>query len=58
MTIAAENARFGQTGPKVGSFDGGFGASDGDVPYGGYLSGPGADAKVISLFAGVTCHFG
>lgn len=27
MTIAAENARFGQTGPKVGSFDGGFGAS-------------------------------
>lgn len=27
MTIAEENARFGQTGPKVGSFDGGFGAS-------------------------------
>jgi len=27
LTIAAENARFGQTGPKVGSFDGGFGAS-------------------------------
>ncbi|MCF8259948.1 MAG: 1,4-dihydroxy-2-naphthoyl-CoA synthase [Melioribacteraceae bacterium] len=27
MTIAAENAIFGQTGPKVGSFDGGFGAS-------------------------------
>jgi naphthoate synthase len=27
MTIAAENARFGQTGPRVGSFDGGFGAS-------------------------------
>jgi len=27
MTVAAENARFGQTGPKVGSFDGGFGAS-------------------------------
>ncbi len=27
MTIAAENARFGQTGPMVGSFDGGFGAS-------------------------------
>lgn len=27
MTIAAENARFGQTGPNVGSFDGGFGAS-------------------------------
>ncbi|SMF41522.1 1,4-Dihydroxy-2-naphthoyl-CoA synthase [Alteromonadaceae bacterium Bs31] len=27
ITIAAENARFGQTGPKVGSFDGGFGAS-------------------------------
>ncbi len=26
MTIAAENARFGQTGPKVGSFDGGYGA--------------------------------
>jgi naphthoate synthase len=26
MTIAAENARFGQVGPKVGSFDGGFGA--------------------------------
>ncbi len=26
LTIAAENARFGQTGPKVGSFDGGFGA--------------------------------
>ena len=26
ITIAAENARFGQTGPKVGSFDGGFGA--------------------------------
>ena len=27
MTIAAENARFGQTGARVGSFDGGFGAS-------------------------------
>jgi len=27
ITIAAENAVFGQTGPKVGSFDGGFGAS-------------------------------
>ena len=27
LTIAAENARFGQTGPNVGSFDGGFGAS-------------------------------
>ncbi len=27
MTVAADNARFGQTGPKVGSFDGGFGAS-------------------------------
>ena len=27
LTIAAENAVFGQTGPKVGSFDGGFGTS-------------------------------
>ncbi|MBX9744269.1 MAG: 1,4-dihydroxy-2-naphthoyl-CoA synthase [Chlamydiales bacterium] len=27
LTIAAENAKFGQTGPKVGSFDGGYGAS-------------------------------
>lgn len=27
VTIAADNAIFGQTGPKVGSFDGGFGAS-------------------------------
>ena len=27
LTIAADNAKFGQTGPKVGSFDGGFGAS-------------------------------
>ena len=27
LTIAAENAKFGQTGPRVGSFDGGFGAS-------------------------------
>jgi naphthoate synthase len=27
LTIAGENARFGQTGPRVGSFDGGFGAS-------------------------------
>ncbi|RME73061.1 MAG: 1,4-dihydroxy-2-naphthoyl-CoA synthase [Planctomycetota bacterium] len=27
LTIAAEHARFGQTGPRVGSFDGGFGAS-------------------------------
>lgn len=27
MTIASENAIFGQTGPKVGSFDGGFGSS-------------------------------
>jgi naphthoate synthase len=27
LTIAADNARFGQVGPKVGSFDGGFGAS-------------------------------
>ena len=26
LTIAADNARFGQTGPMVGSFDGGFGA--------------------------------
>ena len=27
LTIAADNAMFGQTGPKVGSFDGGYGAS-------------------------------
>jgi naphthoate synthase len=27
LTIAADNARFGQTGPKVGSFDAGFGSS-------------------------------
>ena len=27
LTIAGDNARFGQTGPRVGSFDGGFGAS-------------------------------
>jgi len=27
LSLAAENARFGQTGPRVGSFDGGFGAS-------------------------------
>jgi naphthoate synthase len=27
ITIAAENARFGQTGPKVGSFDAGYGVS-------------------------------
>src|SRR3954453_2213043 len=27
LTIAADNARFGQTGPRVGSFDRGFGAS-------------------------------
>jgi len=27
MTIAAENARFGQTGPRVGSFDAGYGVS-------------------------------
>lgn len=27
LTIAAENAVFGQTGPKVGSFDGGYGSS-------------------------------
>ncbi|MBU6183329.1 MAG: 1,4-dihydroxy-2-naphthoyl-CoA synthase [Verrucomicrobia bacterium] len=27
LTIAAENAKFGQTGPRVGSFDGGFGSS-------------------------------
>ena len=27
MTIAGDNARFGQTGPRVGSFDGGFGAA-------------------------------
>ncbi len=26
LTVAAENARFGQTGPKVGSFDAGYGA--------------------------------
>ncbi|VTP84727.1 naphthoate synthase [Proteus vulgaris] len=31
LTIAAENAIFGQTGPKVGSFDGGWG---------GFLYGP------------------
>ena len=29
LTIASENARFGQTGPKVGSFDAGFGSSGG-----------------------------
>jgi naphthoate synthase len=27
LTIAADNARFGQNGPRVGSFDGGFGAA-------------------------------
>ena len=27
LTLAADNARFGQVGPKVGSFDGGYGAS-------------------------------
>ena len=27
LTISASNARFGQTGPKVGSFDGGLGSS-------------------------------
>ncbi len=27
LTIASDNARFGQAGPKVGSFDGGFGSS-------------------------------
>ena len=27
LTIAADNAKFGQTGPRVGSFDGGFGSS-------------------------------
>ena len=27
LTIAADNARFGQTGPRVGSWDGGYGAS-------------------------------
>ena len=27
ITVCADNARFGQTGPRVGSFDGGFGAS-------------------------------
>ena len=36
LTIAADNARFGQTGPRVGSFDGGFGAS----PPGATSSGP------------------
>ncbi len=28
LTIAADNARFGQVGPRVGSFDGGYGASE------------------------------
>ena len=28
ITIAADNARFGQVGPRVGSFDGGYGASE------------------------------
>jgi naphthoate synthase len=27
LTIASDNARFGQTGPRVGSFDAGWGAS-------------------------------
>ena len=27
LTIASDNAIFGQTGPKVGSFDGGYGAT-------------------------------
>src|SRR5207244_5143305 len=26
LTVAADNARFGQTGPRVGSFDGGYGS--------------------------------
>ena len=34
LTIAADNARFGQTGPKVGSFDGGFGAGAAGRPGG------------------------
>ena len=32
LTIAADNARFGQTGPRVGSFDGGFGAGAARAP--------------------------
>ena len=32
LTIAADNARFGQTGPRVGSFDGGFGACAARAP--------------------------
>ena len=32
LTIAADNARFGQTGPRVGSFDGGFGAGLAGAP--------------------------
>ena len=32
LTIAADNARFGQVGPKVGSFDGGYGASTAEPP--------------------------
>ena len=34
LTIAADNARFGQTGPKVGSFDAGFGSNERRVAVG------------------------
>ena len=32
LTIAADNARFGQTGPRVGSFDGGYGSGPARAP--------------------------
>ena len=37
LTIAADNAVFGQTGPLVGSFDGGFGAAPGVESHAGYV---------------------
>src|ERR671926_381949 len=44
LTIAADNARFGQTGPRVGSFDGGFGANL--LAYGSEEAQEGRDAYV------------
>ena len=35
LTVAADNAVFGQTGPKVGSFDAGYGSTQVSEPRGG-----------------------
>mgnify|MGYP003338643664 CR=1 FL=1 len=52
LTVAAENARFGQVGPRMGSFDGGYGSSyihrySKDGEYLGVVIKPGSEAGAV-----------